>query len=616
MGVAAVVGIYAGIAAGLFAQAIRFAQILIFGGLQPMSQGAGQRPWAKLFGQRLLSSRWHFEFAVLAALLFAFGYAVEWLGERRRLDLPVFEAHRVRAVAEAGALGLSLYYPLMVLRAFNGAFDAPEGGLYALLVRTPRIFWVLAPALGALLSGLLVRYVSPESAGHGVVEVIEAIQARGQKLRGRVALWKAIAAGIVIGSGGSAGREGPVVHIGGAVGSSLGRSLALPRRQTVLLIACGAGAGIAASFQAPFAGTLFALEIVIAGFAAEQIAPVVLACVTATVTSRALIGGGTDLQPVAWTLAHPSEIGVYLLLGVMAGLCGVVYVRSLAWAEGLFHGSRGGALGRRVARLPGPAKGALGGFAVGLAGLLAPRALGTGIESMNAALGGELALGVLCLVLLVKLFATAATLGSGAPGGSFFPAVFLGAMLGGAFGHLAQAVAPGIVSAPSSYAAVGMGAVVAGATVAPLTGVMMMVELTGSWQIAAPLLISCCTAAAVVQGVLGGSIYQLGARRRGLKLRSDAPALSELSVAQALEPGAAAAALRDDAHLPRLHEDDDLEEALRTLASAGATTALVLADGASGSEGPLRVVTRQGILDTWQRLAAARTAKAGSAADD
>jgi CIC family chloride channel protein len=616
MGVAAVVGIYAGVAAGLFAQAIRFAQILIFGGLQPMSQGAGQRPWAKLFGQRLLSSRWHFEFAVLAALLFAFGYAVEWLGERRRLDLPVFEAHRVRAVAEAGALGLSLYYPLMVLRAFNGAFDAPEGGLYAMLVRTPRIFWVLAPALGALLAGLLVRYVSPESAGHGVVEVIEAIHARGQKLRGRVALWKALAAGIAIGSGGSAGREGPVVHIGGAVGSSLGRSLALPRRQTVLLIACGAGAGIAASFQAPFAGTLFALEIVIAGFAAEQIAPVVLACVTATVTSRALLGGGTDLQPVTWTLAHPYEIGVYLLLGVVAGLCGVVYVRSLAWAEGLFGGSRGGAFGLRISRLPAPAKGALGGFAVGLAGLLAPRALGTGIESMNAALGGELALGVLCLVLLVKLFATAATLGSGAPGGSFFPAVFLGAMLGGAFGHLAQAVAPGIISAPSSYAAVGMGAVVAGATVAPLTGVMMMVELTGSWQIAAPLLISCCTAAAVVQGVLGGSIYQLGARRRGLKLRSDAPALSDLSVAQALEPGSPAAALRDDAHLPRLHQDDDLEEALRTLASAGATTALVLADGALGSEGPLGIVTRQGILDTWQRLAAARTAKAGSAADE
>jgi H+/Cl- antiporter ClcA len=329
-----------------------------------------------------------------------------------------------------------------------------------------------------------------------------------------------------------------------------------------------------------------------------------------------LLGGGTDLKPVTWTLAHPSEIGVYLLFGVVAGLCGVLYVRSLAWAEGLFEGSRGGAIGRRLSRLSAPAKGALGGFAVGLAGLLAPRALGTGIESMNAALGGELALGALCLVLLVKLFATAATLGSGSPGGSFFPAVFLGAMLGGAFGHLAQSVAPGIASAPSSYAAVGMGAVVAGATVAPLTGVMMMVELTGSWQIAAPLLISCCTAAAVVQGVLGGSIYQLGARRRGLKLRSDGPALSDLSVALALERGAPAAALRDDARLPRLYEDDDLEEALRTLTAAGATTALVLGDGAPGVEGPLGIVTRQGILDTWQRMSAMRNAKAGSAAGE
>jgi CIC family chloride channel protein len=128
-----------------------------------------------------------------------------------------------------------------------------------------------------------------------------------------VAVWKSLAAGLVIGSGGSAGREGPVVHLGGAVASSLSRFLALPRAETSLLLAAGAGAGIAASFQAPLAGSLFALEIVLADFDVRRFAPVVLSCVTAVATSRALLGGGTELRPVSWSLTHPSEIAVYLV---------------------------------------------------------------------------------------------------------------------------------------------------------------------------------------------------------------------------------------------------------------------------------------------------------------
>ena len=611
MGVAAVVGIYAGIAAGLFAQAIRFVEILIFGELRTALAGSAKVTWLQLFAHGLRESKWHFEFLVLAALLVTGGSALQWLSARRKVDLPLFEVHRFRAVASAGALGLALYYPLVILRAFNGTFHEADGGLFALVAHAPRWLWVLSPALGALAAGLLVRYVSPDSGGHGVVEVIEAIHVRGSRLRGRVAVWKALAAGLVIGSGGSAGREGPIVHIGGAVAAALGRSLSLPRKQVVLLLACGAGAGIAASFQAPFAGTMFALEIVLAGFAASQIAPVVLACVTATVTSRALLGGSTELRPVSWSLAHPSEIAVYLVLGVVAGLCGIVYAGSLSFAEDIFEGHRGGELGAFLGRLPAPAKGAMGGLAVGVLALIAPRTLGTGIESMNAALGGELLLGTLCLVLLVKLLATASTLGSGSPGGSFFPAVFLGAMLGGAFGQVAQMVAPGLASASSSYAAVGMGAVVAGATIAPLTGVMMMVELTGSYQIVVPLLISCGVAAALVQAVLGGSIYARGARRHGLRLRRDGLSLSDLSVAQAFERGVdadTARRLSSGEEIPRLHEDDDLEEALHRLAEAGALSAVVLADDGGAHSPPIGVVTRKAILEAW-RLAASVPAK-------
>src|SRR5438094_752990 len=420
MGVAAVIGLYGGIAEGLFANALRFVQLVGFRGNEVALSlfGPNRDRWTGLFRARLGAAHWHLEFLAMAVLLLLAAPILDALGRKR---LPLFEVHRIRAVALAAALGLALYYPLLLLGTFNGTFHESAGGLYAMLLRAPRWTWVAGPALGALFAALIVR-VSPESGGHGVVEVIEAVHKPGAPIKGRVAVWKSLAAGLVIGSGGSAGREGPVVHLGGAVASSLSRFLALPRSETSMLLAAGAGAGIAASFQAPLAGSLFALEIVLADF-----------------------------------------------------------------------------------------------------------------ETMNAALAGKLAFGALVLALGSKLIATSFTLGSGSPGGSFFPAVFIGAMLGGAFGDLVHSALPGIASSPGAYAAVGMGAVVAGATLAPLTGVLMMFELTGSYQIVLPLLVACGIAAAVVQGALGGSIYTIGARRRGVRLSRGGPALADLSVAQALD---------------------------------------------------------------------------------
>lgn len=636
--VAAVVGLYAGLAAGLFATAIRFVQLLVFRGPEVFGTlfGPEREMWDRDFFERLLAAHWHLEFAALAGLVLLAGAVLEWLGASARL--PLFEARRLRAVALAGALGLALYYPLLLLKTFNETFHESEGGLYALLQQAPKWIWIAGPALGALLAALIVHYLSPESGGHGVVEVIQAVHERSP-IKGRVALWKSLAAGLAIGSGGSAGREGPVVHLGGAVASSLSRFLSLPRSETSLLLAAGAGAGIAASFQAPLAGALFALEIVLSDFDVRTFAPVVLACVTATATSRALLGGGTELRPVSWSLTHPSEIVVYLVLGLVAGLCGLVYIKAVHGAEEWFH----------KLKLRPELKAAAGGFAVGVIGLLSPRVMGTGIETMNAALAGQLAFGALILALFCKLAATSATLGSGSPGGSFFPAVFLGAMLGGAFGGVAQAALPGIVSGQGAYAAVGMGAVVAGATLAPLTGVLMMFELTGSYQIVLPLLVACGTAAALVQGVLGGSIYTIGARRRGIRLSRGAPALRDLSVEQALDKVEPIAADLPFAELIRLvgstsHAafpvedaggvigllsvrearralldpkvdrastartftrpsralllDDDLGTAVHQLGEAGVAEALVT----DGQQRPLGIVTREGILEAWRRV--------------
>jgi CIC family chloride channel protein len=585
MFVAAVIGLYGGIAAGLFAVSIRLVQILLFRGGEVAKTlfGPDREMWRRYFVEQLTAARWHLEFAALAGLILLVAVALDRLAGWR---LPIFEAKRLRAVALAASLGLALYYPLVLIKTFNGTFHEPEGGLFELLGNAPRFLWLIGPAVGAALAALLVRHVSPESGGHGVVEVIEAVHHR-TPIRGRVAIWKSLAAGLVIGSGGSAGREGPVVHLGGAVASSLGRFLELPRRDTSILLAAGAGAGIAASFQAPLAGSLFALEIVLAEFDVRRFAPVVLACVTAVATARALLGGGTELRPVTWTLNHPSEIAVYLVLGVLAGGCGLLYVKAVHEAEERFH------------RLTlGPvAKAALGGIAVGAIGLVAPRVLGTGIESMNAALAGELTFGALLLALAAKLVATSATLGAGSPGGSFFPAVFLGAMLGGAFGHLAHAALPGIVTGTEAYAAVGMGAVAAGATLAPLTGVLMMFELTGSYQIVLPLLVACGSAALVVHGVLGGSIYTIGASRRGIRLPGRGPRLSDLSVAEALQRIDLAADAATARTAEPLRADDDLGTAVRRLAEAGVSEALVV----DAANRPLGIVTREGILEAWRR---------------
>ncbi len=636
MAVAAVVGIYAGIAAGLFAAAIRSVQLVFFRGGEVLAAVLGEDPqWSALLRGRLAAAHWHLEFAALAALLLVAAVALEALAPR-------FEARRLRSVALAGAFGLVLYYPLVLLVTFNGAFHETEGGLYAMLLQAPRWTWLVAPTLGALAAALLVRYVSPESGGHGVVEVIEAVHVRGVSIRGRVAVWKSLAAGLVIGSGGSAGREGPVVHLGGAVASSLSRTLELPHKEAALLLACGAGAGIAASFRAPLAGALFALEIVLGDFAVHRFTPIVLACVTATATSRALLAVGSDLRPIAWSLTHPTEIGVYLVLGIVAGFCGVLYARVIHGAEIAFG---------RLKRWRPEMRAALGGLIVGAVGLVAPRALGTGIETLNAALGGQLALGALVLALVCKLIATSATLGSGSPGGSFFPAAFIGAMLGGAFGRIAQAALPGIVSGAEAYAAVGMGAVVAGATVAPLTGVLMMFELTGSYQIVLPLLVACGVSAAICNGVLGGSMYLLAARRRGVRLARSGPALGDLSVAQAMEKAPAIAhdlslarlaadliavtpyaafpvvedgkvvgivsareareALLDPStdhnaplsalvrEVPVFLPDDDLETASHKLTDAGSTEGLVVEEDQA-----LGVITQQRILEAWRRAMA------------
>jgi chloride channel protein, CIC family len=511
--VAVLVGVYTGLATGLLANFIGLFHLLFFRTHEFLS-ALGLASWRQALVAELGRSPWHFEYLAVAVVAFVASRALSPLAESQLFRrVPIFQKQRLRLVASVLGFGLVLYYPVLFLAAFMRSFGESSGGLVAMLEHAPRVLRLVVPAVGGLAAGVLVRFVAPESGGHGVVEVMEAV-AEQRRIPGRVALWKSMVAGLVIGSGGSCGREGPVVHMGAAVGSDLGERLGLSRENVSLLLACGAAAGIAASFNAPIAGAMFALEIILGAYSLQSFGPILLAAVTATTTAQTLLAAPAEVVHVTYALRAPGEIVAYAVLGLLCAVGGVTYARTLHRAEELFAGHDGSALGRFIASVPPYLRPMLGGVGCGLLGFFVPEVLGNGYESMNAALLEQLGLGLLAAALIAKLFASASTLGSGAPGGTFFPAVFLGAMLGGAFGSVLHGLLPNVTAGPGAYAAVGMGAFVAGATLAPLTGILMVFELTGNYQSVLPLMVACGVAATAVHWVLGGSIYTLKVRAR------------------------------------------------------------------------------------------------------
>ncbi len=508
---AVLVGVYAGLATGLLAHFISVFQLLFFHTGEFLS-ALGDSAWRNALVAEIGRAPWHFEYLVVAVVALLASRALSPFAESKLFRrVPIFQKQRLRLVASVLGFGLVLYYPVLVLAAFTRSFGEVSGGLSTMLANAPRLLRLVVPALGGLAAGVLVRFVAPESGGHGVVEVMRSV-AEQRRIPGKVALWKSMVAGLVIGSGGSCGREGPVVHMGAAVGSELGDRLGLSGENVALLLACGGAAGIAASFNAPIAGAMFALEILLGAYSVASFGPILLAAVTATTTAHTLLAAHSEVVHVTYSLRAPGEIGAYALLGLLCAVGGIAYARTLHWAEELFDGREGSALGRAIARVPPFLRPMLGGLGCGLFGLFVPEVMGNGYESMNAALLEHLGLGLLAAALIAKLFASASTLGSGSPGGTFFPAVFLGAMLGGAFGGLLHGLLPNLTAGSGAYAAVGMGAFVAGATLAPLTGILMVFELTSNYQAVLPLMVACGLAATVVHWALGGSIYTLKLR--------------------------------------------------------------------------------------------------------
>ncbi len=365
---------------------------------------------------------------------------------------------------------------------------------------------ILGPLVGLLAVSFISKYLAPEVKGHGIPQILEALALRGGRIRSRVASLGIVAPALTIGSGGSVGQEGPIALIGASFGSVMGQVLRLSDRYLSLLVASGAAAGIAATFNAPIAGAFFGMEVVLGSYAMGVIVPTMVAAVTGSITFNAIMGNHLVLPTTTFGMAHPGEFFVMLLLGAIAGLVGLAYTQGLHLSENLFGNWR----------VPFWVKPVTGGALVAALGLFVPRVLGVGYETMDLATTGGLTLGAFFVLLVSKYLATLITIGAGGSGGVFAPSLFLGTMLGGSFGAVAHGLFPNVVAVPQAYAVVGMGAVFAAAAQAPLTAIIIILEMTGDYAITVGVMAACAMSYFVYGSLARDSMYTVKLTKRGI----------------------------------------------------------------------------------------------------
>ncbi len=412
--------------------------------------------------------------------------------------------------------------------AFKGeiAATADETGY---IVTTWGALVFLVPTAGGILVGT-VRAMFPEIKRQGIAEVMAAVQVRGGIIRGRTAWGHAFLSAVTVGTGGSAGREGPIGYIGAALGSSVGRRFGFRPRDIKVLLGAGTAAGIAATFNAPLGGVLFAMELILPEFSTHAFVPVVIATVVGVVVGHYFLGDSpTFFIPQDFELISIWELGNYLVLGVLCGLGGVLFIRMMGWAS-----ERGESL-----RMPDWLKPALGGLLVGLMGLgifsLGEwstvlgnegqyHVFGTGYGTVSAILAGDptvIAAALLILLIFAKPLASSITIGSGGGGGVFSSSLMQGALYGALVGIAVNAFWPGLTGPPSAYALVGMGAFYAATGRATLTTIVLLMELTGSRTIILPLMFAAVTADAVSIGLSKDSIYTVRLTKKGILYEHD-----------------------------------------------------------------------------------------------
>ncbi|MEJ2440481.1 MAG: chloride channel protein [Gammaproteobacteria bacterium] len=411
---------------------------------------------------------------------------------------------------------IALFHNLMFFGKWSFSYDT---SLHT--VASPWGIWViLVPVLGAIVVAFMVKTFAPEAKGHGMPEVIEAVHYHKGVIRPVVAVIKSLASSISIGSGAAIGREGPIIQIGAAFGATLGQWLRLSEWQRITLIAGGAGGGIAATFNTPIGGLLFATELILPEISARTMIPVAISTVGGTFIGQMFFGvhPSFNIPELTLTPAHlvsVSVFGAYLVLGILLGLVSVVYIRSIYLFEDVFDRIPGGYYVRHV-------------LGMAMVGVLMYAFLhytghyyiqGVGYATIQDVLNHSLMVPLLLIILFVaKLLATSLSLGSGGSGGIFSPSLFMGAVLGAAYALLATRVVPGLSLAPVNTAIIGMAAMVAGATGAVITAIVMIFEMTRDYYVVVPLMAVVSVAYGVRRIFLRDSIYTMKLSRRGLFL--------------------------------------------------------------------------------------------------
>jgi chloride channel protein, CIC family len=439
------------------------------------------------------------------------------------------------AVGAAGALGNEAFRS-----AIHFSHRVFHGRTQDLLVNFGRgrdlLLVVLIPILGGLAVGLLNRLAREHVGGYGMPSFLEAVNLKTAQISFRNTLLRTLAAVITLGSGGSAGVEGPMASLGGALGALVARARRIVGEKLRVLVACGSSAAIAAAYGAPIAGVFFTQEIVLAGnYDLANFVRVVVASGTATVVSRALRGDSAAFEVEPFELVSISEVGFYLALGLWCGVLGAFFSRLFYWVQARFDAST----------ISPVIKPAAGGAIVGVIALFAPGVLGAGDEVIQELVRTQpyvegWALLSLALLIVAKMAATATTIGSGGAGGVFGPSLFLGAALGAAIGSMAHYFAPGHAGQPGHYAMVGMGALLAATARAPLTAIFLVFEMTGSSSTAVlPTLLAVAAALYTARRIEPLSIDEMGLSRRGIVLKEgrEASTLSSITAQQAMRPG-------------------------------------------------------------------------------
>jgi len=453
-----------------------------------------------------------------------------WDALLERLQSSQHTAHLGMALVVGSLTGLGAVIFIRLIDLVQRVMFEGGGNLLAWLGRG---LVILVPALGGLMAGPIITYFASEAKGHGVPEVMKAIALRGGRIRPRVAVAKVAASALCIGSGGSAGREGPIVQVGAALGSTLGQMFKFSDARVRNLVACGAASGIAATFNAPIAGVIFASEIILGELVLGDMGSVVLSSVTAATVARVFLGDRPAFSIPLYTVKTPWEILLYALLGLLSALAGVGFIKILYKFEDLFDGWR----------FPDALKPAVGGLLLGGLAFVYPLVLGLGVvpadetglglpvyQNLPAIFGsgfgviqqallGNLSFWLLLVLVLLKPLATSLTLGSGNSGGVFAPGLFMGAALGGAFGHAVEALWPGATAGAGAFAVVGMAAVFAGAARAPFTAILIVLEMTNDYRMIVPLMAGVIISLLVAERLHKESIYTLKLTRQGVRLQ-------------------------------------------------------------------------------------------------